>query len=262
MPRYRKGDRWSARDASYVWDRVQAETGYHERIGGSGAKIRFGKANGDIVPDTQTGSVIIWDSSVSPPVATTEQIDDVIFDWLSDQKISDGKEVAIAKVVGSNQWRILWAECETPSVSIYDDGGTPPATVTPGNTVRLPLAETPLVQNPSFTIVGGNSLQALVDVTLSYGVSSNLNYVASGNNQEIQIRGEIVTVSGTPTIIEVPLVDSFQTTRVGTFGRSHELPAGIASFTAGDIVAVEITNQAISTMDLDILGYFVRFGDA
>jgi hypothetical protein len=228
---------------------------------GGGGQIKFGKANGDIVPDTSVGSVIIWDSSVSPPVVSNpvEQIDDVVFDYISDQKISDGKEVAITKVAGLNQWRILWAECETPSVMVYDDGGTPPATITPGNTVRLPLSETGIVQNPSLTVVGGNSLQALEPVTLAFEMSIRTDYVAAGNNQEITAACNCVIVSGTPTLLTIPMLDSFSSTRSGTFSKTHQLPSGSVVLNTGDTLAFDAANDISSTMDLDIPGYILSF---
>lgn len=76
--------------------------------------IKFGKANGDIIPDTITGSVIVWDDTGNPPtvVSPTEQIDDVHYVWLSDEQVSDGKEVAIVKL--GEFWHLLFAECEDP----------------------------------------------------------------------------------------------------------------------------------------------------
>jgi hypothetical protein len=97
---------------------------YPRMLGGNSVgEVKFGKANGDITPDTAAGSVIIWDSSVSPPVVSNpvEQIDTVIFDWLSDAIIEDTKEVAIQKVFGLDEWRILWAECPTPPPVIIGD---------------------------------------------------------------------------------------------------------------------------------------------
>jgi len=112
---YKKGDVWSASDANAVLQGVEQLLGYYElpnvpRV----SDIKFGKANGDIIPDTITGSVIVWDDTANPPavVSPTEQIDDVHYVWLSDEQVSDGKEVAIVKL--GEFWHLLFAECEDP----------------------------------------------------------------------------------------------------------------------------------------------------
>jgi hypothetical protein len=81
--------------------------------GGTAAAFSFGKADGDITPDTTVGSVDVWDHTVSPPTSTgTTLTGQITYDWGSDEKISDGKEVIFIAV--GPFLRILFAECETP----------------------------------------------------------------------------------------------------------------------------------------------------
>jgi hypothetical protein len=128
MPQYKEGSIWSARDAQYVWDGVEKYLGtYGLNAEASTGEIKFGKANGDITPDTASASIIVWDANATPPVATTEQIDNVVFAWLSDETISDGKEVVVWRSDATGQlWTILWAECEdAPPVQVGDPAPIP-----------------------------------------------------------------------------------------------------------------------------------------
>jgi len=109
---YRPGQNWRAADANFVVDSVEQLLGFYDPILTGGADIRFGVAETDITPDTDAGQVVVWDASTSPPTGTAVTLNNVAFDWLSNQKISAGKEVAFVEVQGIQ--RILWAECEDP----------------------------------------------------------------------------------------------------------------------------------------------------
>ena len=263
MPKYRKGSVWSARDAQYVFDGVEKLLGTYEVEQGDQPEIRFGKANADIVPDTITGEVTVWDNATNPPAATAEVITDVWYVWLSDQQISAGKEVILYRSESTaGNWHVFWAEYETPSISIYEDGGAVVPVVAPGATQRIPLTLGASSANPAFTIVGGNVLEAIQDVVLNYTLDNATTYIATGNNQDISITANIVTVAGTPTIVDIPLADTFISPRAGDFQKTHSTPTGGVVFTAGDQVAFEFTNLASSAMDLQIDGYILSWRPA
>ncbi len=65
----------------------------------------------EVIQPGQSGAVTIWDSSVSPPVETTETVEGVVLDWMhGDKAISEGKRAGILEAKGIN--RFMWAECE------------------------------------------------------------------------------------------------------------------------------------------------------
>ena len=86
--------------------------------------------------------------------------------------------------------------------------------------------------------------------------------MATGNNQEISITANIVTVAGTPTIIDIPLADTFISPRAGSFLKTHSTPTGSVAFTAGDQVAFDFTNAVTSGMDLEIDSYILSWRPA
>ena len=73
-------------------------------------RIRLCVVNQDIAAGS-SGAVTIWDSTVSPPVATTEIVEDVVLDWMhGGEQISAGRQAAFIQFGSVN--RFMWSECE------------------------------------------------------------------------------------------------------------------------------------------------------
>lgn len=251
MPKYKQGSKWSATDANYCLDNVRKLVGYYELLP---TNLEITYATMDV--DIQAGETQNATNKTGGATVTV-----TFTGWLSQEQISAGKNIAYTTVDGVPNTIIL-AECETPSVSLYDEGSATIPTLGPGDTERIPLTLGAASTNPAFTIVGGNVLEAIQDVVLNYTLDNATTYVATGNNQDISITANIVTVAGTPTIINIPLADTFISPRSGDFQKTHSTPTGAVNFTAGDQVAFEFTNLASSAMDLEINGYILSWRPA
>ncbi len=110
---YKAGDRWRFTDANFVLDqaRVFAGTPLELLPNETTLELKFGKAVADINRGDTNGQMDEFDldtqTSLGEPAIT-----DIHFQWLSQQKVSADKEIAIIKVSGT--WYLMWAACEEP----------------------------------------------------------------------------------------------------------------------------------------------------
>lgn len=224
-----------------------------QTLGGS-VELVFGKADADIIPDTTTGTATIWDHTVSPPTATTEQVTDLTLDWLTDQQISAGREIVWASIGGFN--RILWAQCEPEQiVTTAYTLGAPINGISPGVTERITMSAYIAPEDPDFTLVGTDVIQANREMLIEYAVDSSLEYDV-GNNGEVFPSVSRVVIGTPPPInpVDVSLLDSFQSSRSGVFPRNLPFPNGFFNVEAGGQFAFEVTNLGTSTGDLNFVG--------
>jgi len=77
----------------------------------SGVQVKIGKADADITAGS-TGTISIWRSvNGAAPTDTGDNVD-AVFDWLSTETITAGKQVMIQRFKDESLWRIVSAECE------------------------------------------------------------------------------------------------------------------------------------------------------
>jgi len=69
--------------------------------------VKIGKTDASVAPDA-TVTVSIWRDGAD----TTENVEDVQYDWMTSGTISSGKEVVITYFADEGIWRITGAECE------------------------------------------------------------------------------------------------------------------------------------------------------
>ena len=136
-------------------------------------------------------------------------------------------------------------------VNVYSLAGIV-APALPGQTIRIPLQAALGTGTDDFTIFGGDQLQAVHPLIVRFEVALDTEYIASGNNQEIGVSCDVVATNGTPTILSVPMKDSFSTPRAGSFGKNHLMPVGSISMDTGDRIAFDLINDGISTMNLEL----------
>lgn len=80
-------------------------------IGGGKVELKFGKAVSDINRGDTNGQMDEFNLDTQTSLGEAA-ITDIHYQWLSQEKVSAGKEIAIMKVDGT--WYLLWAECEDP----------------------------------------------------------------------------------------------------------------------------------------------------
>ena len=238
MPKYRKGSVWSARDAQYVFDGVEKLLGTYEVEQGDQPEIRFGKANADIVPDTITGEVTVWDNATNPPAATAEVITDVWYVWLSDQQISAGKEVILYRSESTaGNWHVFWAECEDeqpPDVGELGLATRPePQTLT---TTFLPI------ENLAVKFASGSGAvwdgASGFDVTTSGTWKFDLNFIveSTANNAVVLVRGNSPIGAGDAIQLDIKTAGEQASTSAAYVANITEaqLPASVEIQTATD----------------------------
>ncbi len=82
----------------------------------SGVQVKIGKAKADIAAGA-TGTIEIWRSvGGAAPTDASEEVD-AVFDWLSTETITAGKQVMIQRFKDEGLWRIVGAECETTTAA-------------------------------------------------------------------------------------------------------------------------------------------------
>lgn len=77
------------------------------------AKLKIGKTDGTITPDT-SGTVSVWRDGSDTGEDITAWLD-----WMTDQNISADKEVLCAYFNDESKWRIIGAECEDAGPDIF-----------------------------------------------------------------------------------------------------------------------------------------------
>ena len=114
MPRYKKGDRWSARDANFVYGGVEKLLGFYDLPATGRQTVKIGKAGTGGITFDSTGTVDVWRKNPSTGTLedTGEEIE-VVLDWMhGDASISEGREVVATWFADEAVWRIMGAECE------------------------------------------------------------------------------------------------------------------------------------------------------
>ena len=128
--------------------------------------------------------------------------------------------------------------------------------IAPGASAVMAWEDVPGSVNPltDFALLaGGTVIEAQRQIQITFEMFEYVNMIAAGNNQEIRCSIQVVSVLGATIDIQVAMIDSFQTTRVGTFPRSHGLPAGKVFMNAGDQISFDAINDITSTMDFEVV---------
>lgn len=67
--------------------------------------------NATLIQRGDTGTCNVYEGSPPTDASLTQEF---VFDWLSQEEISAGKEIGIIKWPNESFWRVMWAECEDP----------------------------------------------------------------------------------------------------------------------------------------------------